>query len=123
MSGTRAYLAGPMRGYPLWNFPAFDHAAAWLRRGGWQIVNPAELDRATGFSEHTTELPDGFIHEAMRRDIEALLNVEAIVLLPGWRDSVGAQMEVGIAEALGLAIYEISVSEPYTLTQPVKEPA
>ena len=36
MEGVRMklYLAGPMRGLPLCNFPAFDAAAAWLTSKG-----------------------------------------------------------------------------------------
>lgn len=46
----RIYLAGPMRGYPDFNFPAFIAAAAWLRAAGHEVFNPAERDLDNGFS-------------------------------------------------------------------------
>lgn len=108
----RGYLAGPMRGIPLWNFPAFDDYATWLRGAGWDIVSPADLDRDAGFTEFTETLPDGFIHEALRRDVEALLTVEAIVLMPGWQDSTGAKFELSVAENLGLDVFRIYHDKP-----------
>jgi hypothetical protein len=45
---ARVYIAGPMRGIPEFNFPAFD-AAARGRAMGLEIISPAELDRAHGF--------------------------------------------------------------------------
>jgi hypothetical protein len=98
----KAYIAGPMRNYPQWNFPAFDSAALMLRQRGWEIISPAELDREMGFTQWTTTLPDGFMEGAMRRDIDALLMVDSIILLPGWEASTGAQFELTVARALGL---------------------
>lgn len=40
----RIYLAGPMRGYAEFNFPAFHAAAARLREQGHTVFNPAERD-------------------------------------------------------------------------------
>ena len=48
MSKYKKYLAGPMRNYPQFNFPAFDSAAAYLRvlYGSLAtVVNPADHDR------------------------------------------------------------------------------
>ena len=36
------YVAGPMRGYPEFNFPSFHAAAAQLRAAGHTVFNPAE---------------------------------------------------------------------------------
>ena len=65
----RIYVAGPMRGFPLYNFPAFDAAAAELRRHGHTVISPADHDREMGFNEHTdTETPE-FLREAITWDL------------------------------------------------------
>lgn len=94
-----------MRNLPLWNFPAFRAATLYLRDCGYRIVSPHELDEHIGFTEDTPTLPDGFVHAAMRRDIEALLTVEGVALLPGWETSEGAKFEVTVAQQLGLLTY------------------
>lgn len=104
---TKLYLAGPMRGFEYFNFPAFDDAAARLRVAGYTVISPAEMDRADGFDERTLELPDGFVATAMRRDVEALLKVDAIALLPGWERSTGCRIELGVARAIGIDVAEV----------------
>ncbi|WNN93676.1 nucleoside deoxyribosyltransferase [Arthrobacter phage CallinAllBarbz] len=98
------YLAGPMSGYPRWNFDAFDEAAAKLRRRGFAVLSPAEMDRANGFN------PDAPVeeftledrHKAMRADLNAILHVaEAVVYLPGSADSDGALLEMSVGLAIG----------------------
>ena len=42
------YVAGPMRGYENYNFPAFDRCSRVLREQGWNVINPAELDKDAG---------------------------------------------------------------------------
>ena len=39
------YLAGPMRGYKDYNFPAFDAARDQLVKEGWRVISPADIDR------------------------------------------------------------------------------
>ncbi|MGE5607641.1 MAG: DUF4406 domain-containing protein, partial [Bacillota bacterium] len=41
------YLSGPMSGLPEHNIPAFNAAAARLRRLGFCVVNPAEYPHTT----------------------------------------------------------------------------
>jgi hypothetical protein len=44
---VKIYIAGPMRGIPEFNFPAFRDMAFWLRNQGHIVFNPAERDEAT----------------------------------------------------------------------------
>jgi hypothetical protein len=111
-----------MRGYPLFNFPAFDAARdAWAARG-WTVISPADMDReldgldptqASGPSSPCTS-PDKPFSHYMRRDIEALLRSTAIAFLPGWEKSVGANVERVVAGALNLEMYDALTFEPVT---------
>lgn len=96
----RIYIAGPMTGYPDWNFPTFRAAAAALRARGHEVISPAELDEAD--SAPLGSLPWA---EYLRRDIPHLISCEAIALLPGWENSRGARLEHHIATALGMSVH------------------
>lgn len=73
------------------NRPAFHAAARWLREQGHEVVSPAEIE-AEGW------------RDAMIKDIKLLVDCDAIFMLPGWRMSRGATLEVHIARELGMAI-------------------
>lgn len=89
-----AYLSGPMTGMPDLNFPAFNAAAAKLRKDGLTIVNPAELN-----PDPTTPWA-----QCMRTDIKALCDCDAIMMLDGWEKSKGAHLELQLAHRLELDI-------------------
>lgn len=101
----RVYIAGPMTGYPLFNFPAFDYAAAQWRDAGYDVVNPAEEQRKRGDSD---ELPWSHF---LRHDIRHLSTCEAVAFLPGWGKSKGATLEHHIASALGMDLYDAETLE------------
>jgi hypothetical protein len=111
----RTYIAGKMRGVKLYNFPAFDAAAADLRSHGIEVVSPAELDRAAGFDPVNlpddwdwSTLPEDFaLRHAAERDLSAILKCDAIHLLPGWQESKGARAERAVAEWIGLGVFEL----------------
>jgi hypothetical protein len=98
--GSRTYLAGPMRGVELYNFPAFDLAAASLRARGYIVVNSAEHDRELGFDPECSLV--GFdLEAAFQWDFESLLACDGIALLEGWEDSIGARVEQSVAVLTG----------------------
>lgn len=104
-----AYLAGQMRGLHRYGFPIFHHAAHVLRGKGWEIISPAEMDEDLGFNPDLSLEDNNFnLQEAMHRDISALLRCDSIVLLPNWRNSEGAKLELAIAQALGLSVFSYS---------------
>lgn len=102
----KVYLAGPMRGYPNWNFEAFDEAEKrWKEAGHWPI-SPAAMDRAVGFSPKETDGSDiEHLKYAMTVDVAALYFADAIALLTGWEGSRGATVELALAQFLGLPVY------------------
>lgn len=79
----RIYIAGPMTGLPDLNFPAFHRAASVLRAAGYTAVNPAEINPD----------PNAQWQACMFRDLEELDKCDAILMLHGWENSPGAQIE------------------------------
>jgi len=109
----KVYLAGPMRGYPNFNFPAFDFAAAALRSQGHEVFSPAERDREAYGPEvennptgDESKGPPGLtIRDCMLADTDWICrHAEAIALLPGWEKSRGALAEKALGEAIGATI-------------------
>jgi len=103
------YVAGPMRGKPDFNFPAFDDATLKLKALGYSVFSPADHDRSNGFQTegltgHESLTERGFdLREALRADTEYIATTaDAILLLDGWQQSSGARAELALAAALGL---------------------
>lgn len=90
------YLSGPMTGCDSLNFPAFHAEAKRLRGLGYEVVNPAELN----------PIPGTPWHACLRADLKALLDCDAIVMLPGWEGSAGAHLEMHVAHRVGLEILQ-----------------
>lgn len=108
MAGRTVYVAGPMRGYPGQNFPAFDRAARLLRRKlGVVPVNPADIDRREFGYDGSSELPAVTVNAMLQRDLREVARADALVLLPGWRLSVGANMEREQALLARVPIWEL----------------
>lgn len=103
-SQWKIYTAGPMRGYPDHNIPAFKQAATHLRSLGFVVVSPVEIGIEWTKSESQTAFK---AEEYLVKDIYAILEKEcnAIALLPGWENSVGAKLEAAIALTLGFKFF------------------
>lgn len=116
---AKIYVAGPMRGIPEFNFPAFYAAAAKLRAAGFVVFNPAERDNekhgtdiskgnATGDESIATQQHGFNLREALGADLEWICaEADAIALLPGWERSKGANAEHATAIALGLEVIKL----------------
>jgi hypothetical protein len=92
------YIAGPMSGVENFNYPVFIAADERLRALGFGTLNPIITE-----AENTSGVPQPWSWY-MRRAIAMLVNADSVCLLPGWVDSPGAQLEVHVAEKLGLDI-------------------
>jgi len=104
----RIYVAGPMRGYVNWNFAAFDRAVDMLERQGHTAISPAALDRVLGRRpDDSREATDPyFMRHCLALDTLVITQeCDALAVLPGWMDSLGAQAEVALALAIKLPIY------------------
>ncbi|MDA4120440.1 MAG: DUF4406 domain-containing protein [Thaumarchaeota archaeon] len=116
----RIYLAGPMRGIPEFNFPAFHATTARLRAAGHTVFSPAERDEATygplsnnpTGDEALATIQYGFsLREALGADCAWICaHADAIALLPGWETSKGATAERALGIALGLEIIYLAAA-------------
>ncbi len=129
MSHTkRVYLSGPMTGKKGFNIPAFDQAALLLRKLGYDVVSPAELDNQA-FREQCLKCPTGSVEELkerckqedvsyasvgklLERDIAVIADgtVEGIVLLSGYKESKGVLLEMFTAKLFNIPIYIFNIS-------------
>lgn len=103
-SGRVIYLAGPMRGYPRYNFDAFARAANDLRQRGFMVWSPADLDTAIGFDPDKDVMTDTGREKALLRDYEYVCKSDEVVVLPGWERSSGSLSEMMVAWAFGRPI-------------------
>lgn len=112
----KIYLAGPMRGWPEFNHPAFGKARRLLRAAGHEVFCPAEHTERCGLN------PSGLAGDpaetaAAGLSLRGLLGADlawicgtaqALVMLPGWERSAGARAEAATALALGLPVWEFA---------------
>jgi len=101
------YLSGPMRGFPLHNYPLFNEVANKLRQQGYEVVNPAEIS-TEGVPRET----------CMLRDLKVLLGCESVAVLPGWEMSPGAGVEVATAWALNKPLFDVRFTDGQPFLSP-----
>ena len=126
----KLYVAGPMRGIPEFNFPAFFETSRILRALGHTVFNPAERDNDhhgtdiskgnTDGSEAQAAAEHGFsLRNALAADTTWISQqADGIVVLPGFSQSSGAKAEVALALALKLPVFRLAPSgTTYALEQ------
>lgn len=92
-----------MTGYPQSNYPRFFEVEEKLNRLGFlNILNPARNPKDVNL--HTWE-------DFMRDAIAQVIQSDAVVFLEGWKGSRGANIELIIAEALKLKLFDENLVE------------
>ena len=118
------YVAGPMRGISQFNFAAFDCARDLLRSKGYQVISPADLDRANGFDGTSPHEPSAAeLNQMIGRDLDAIRTCTHIALLPGWEKSSGVAVELPLARFLGLKVLDATTGLPYTYGDEMETPS
>jgi hypothetical protein len=101
----KVYIAGPMRGYPDYNFAAFHDAAQALRdTGAYEVISPSGGEDPDQQAEP--------IDDYMSEDVPMLEKCDAICLLDGWEQSEGSHIELSHAIEHGLKVYEYRPHNP-----------
>lgn len=122
----KVYISGPMSGYPQFNIPTFDEAAAYLRatNPSWTVVSPPEEDHPD-LREFCMASKDGAIDldnyaDIISKDLADLETggYDAIILLEGWNLSNGSIREALVAFQRGLKFFVFKAGVP---EQPLRE--
>lgn len=94
MKKKKIYIAGKVTGLPRGQVvELFSRAERKLSQEGWEVMNPLKIvDEKSNWQD------------AMRLCVMALMECDAIVLLPSWSDSKGARLEYHIAKEMGIEI-------------------
>lgn len=106
-NGKQVYIAGPMSGYPEFNFPAFFRAQKNFEDHGWKVWNPAakeneaDVEAYKSFASGDAKelVANGWDYKgAITWDLEKVINGDAIFMLKGWEFSPGACAEHATAK-------------------------
>lgn len=95
----KIYIAGPMRGIPDCNRPAFRLAADRWAQQGYTVFTPTSLSDSIG-------LVEGAERHGIRHVLVCIDEADGVALLPGWEESVGVTLELAYAQFLGLKIFD-----------------
>jgi hypothetical protein len=90
------YISGAITGQPDGNKRLFNYAEAQIVAAGHKAINPHKV----------CEGITGEWSDYMRACIKALMDADAILLLPEWENSRGAKIEMMLAVNLGLHTFK-----------------
>lgn len=111
------YLAGPMRGYEDFNFPAFEAAASWLKSQGFDVFSPSARDLSDPDhpsneewreEDATFQTAPFTLAQYMAYDLKEVCSRDAVVCLPGWEESQGARLECMVSVEVNHPVFEIT---------------
>ena len=95
MTQRKIYISGKITGLPYEEaFRIFEDAEHKLQQQGFSVINPMKIKH-----EH-----DLSWESYMKEDLKAMLDCDAIYLLPNYKDSKGAMIEYDLALILNLNI-------------------
>jgi predicted kinase len=77
------------------NYTAFRLAAEVLLRAGHTVVNPHDLDKKDR---------RGSWEDCLKRDLVALTRCDGVAVLPDWKKSRGARLEVYVAKKVKIPV-------------------
>lgn len=106
--GLTYYLAGPMSGYPRYNYDQFDLACMVFRKANMKINSPHEIEYPA--SQVLGDLPYQVYIDG---GLELLDHCQGIILLPGWPQSTGARLELTRALERDLPVLYAQPVESY----------
>jgi hypothetical protein len=118
---VKVYISGPIMDASAVQQMSFSIMESVLAGQGHEPVNPKKVSAC---SDQTCDRTVAEVRKDMehswscylRHDLVAMLGCDAVLMLPGWQRSHGAQLEHQVAVACGLKVdYVNSVTEKFFL--------
>lgn len=94
------YLAGPMTGFPDFNYPKFHELADKIREHGFIVRNPAESFNGDQAQSRATYA----VHDA-----ELVATCDAVAVMDGWENSAGSRFETHEAALIGIPVIDADI--------------
>lgn len=101
---TKLYLSGPMEGYENLNKAEFKKAQIYYESKGFDVVNPHNIGDAVDLDFEVEKLGKPGYCDYLLMDIANLNECDIMVLLPGFKKSFGACMEIAFALKKGIRL-------------------
>jgi hypothetical protein len=119
---TFCFLSGPMSGMPLWNRELFiDFRTYLVEQVGWEVYSPSDREATQGFDFEKPIGPDNTIdlQESWRHNMAAICESDCLVLLPGWRKSQGSLLELQLAIACDIPVWQgkFTIDDAYEISK------
>lgn len=120
----RLYVAGPMTGIPLYNYPAFETAREKYTARGYDVQTPFDCNSRVWERHYgkpfnpgvdKCDYGDPLLLEMMDEDIRTCIHAHTIVFLEGWIRSRGGRMECVIAHTAGKKLIDDSIGRYFTI--------
>lgn len=104
----KIYISGAIM-YATGQRDLFAEAEDELAKQGWEPLNPKSVAACEDINcvRQQHEIAKGMEHSwgcFMRYDLKAMLDCDAIYMLPGWEQSHGARLELQVASAVGMRV-------------------
>ena len=103
------YISGPMSNIPNSNLDEFDEAEKQLKQLGFDVLNPHKICEELNirfFGMGKIPTYEDYLKEDI---IQMLSKCDKVLVLPGWRQSKGAKLEIANAIECGLdVVFDIS---------------
>ena len=100
----KVFISGAMTGYPDFNREQFNRAEQALNMLGVEwVINPAKL----GLEKETHERCMIETIRILTANTNGKPDIDLVVMLPGWIESEGAQVEYIVATACGIQVLDL----------------
>jgi hypothetical protein len=100
-----------MRGMPHHNYPAFRRAAASLRKAGYEVFSPHELNETYGIDQDKADAASRdpvHLRNAMMEDLTWICdNADGVAYLNGASNSKGATAKMALGFAIDIPVMSV----------------